>query len=268
MERINSLSNNKIKYLIALRKASRRRKEGVVIIEGQKEILQAIKANVDVVNYYFCKELIINKFKTTLKLFLEKEGELLRYKGIEVSRKVFQKISYKDKPDGVFVLAKRPQLELHQLKLSTRPLVLVLESVEKPGNLGAMLRTADATQVEAVLLCNASTDIYNPNSIRASLGAIFTVPTLTCSNEEALAWLLKNKINIYAAGLEASIDYKQPDYKKSSAIVIGTEHDGLSSFWLQNSKQNIKIPMQGEMDSLNASVSAAVILYEALRERE
>jgi TrmH family RNA methyltransferase len=185
-----------------------------------------------------------------------------------VSKEVFQKISYKDKPDGLFVLAKRPQLKIEQLKLDKNPLILVLETVEKPGNLGAILRTADAVGVDAVLLCEASTDIYNPNSIRASLGAIFTVSTLTCSNDEALSWLLKNKINIYSAELESSMDYKKPDYKKATAIVIGAEHSGLSNFWLQNAKQNIKISMKGQIDSLNASVSAAVLLYEVKRQRE
>ncbi len=257
--KINSLANSKIKYLVSLRKASRRRKDSVIIIEGQKEIKKALGAKIDFFEYYFCNDFIKDK-----KLV----EALTRYRGIEVSQEVFKKISYKDKPDGVLVLAKRPQLELTKIKLGKNPLILVLEAVEKPGNLGAILRTADAVGVDAVLLCDASTDIYNPNSIRASLGAIFTVLTLTCSNQEALAWLNKNKINIYSTGLEASTDYKKPNYKKATALVIGTEHDGLSDFWLKSSKQNIKIPMTGQIDSLNASVSAAIVLYEVLRQRE
>ncbi len=259
MEKINSLANSKVKYLLSLRKASRRKKEDIIIIEGEKEIKMAQLAKLDFVNYYFCPELIKDK---------KIEESLPRDKTIELSEKVFNKVSYKQNPDGVLVLVKRPQFELEQVQLSKQPLILILEAIEKPGNLGAILRTADAVGVDALILCEASTDIYNPNSIRASLGAIFSVPIATSSNIETMEWLKKNKINIYSAGLEASIDYVEADYKKACAIVIGTEHAGLSEFWLNNSKQNIKIPMQGKIDSLNASVSAAVILYEVLRQRE
>ncbi len=259
MKKIKSFSNSKIKYLISLKKASRRRKDGVIIIEGEKEIQQAIKSKIDIISYYFCKEFSVNK---------EIIENLLKYKGIEVSKEIFKRISYKNKPNGILILAKRPQLALTSLKFSQTPLVLVLESVEKPGNLGAILRTAEAVGVEAVILCDPQTDIYHPNSIRASLGAIFVVPTLTSDNQSVFDYLLNNKINIYSAELAASIDYKQPNYQKSTAIVIGTEHAGLSNFWLINSRANIKIPMLGRLDSLNASVSTAVILYEVLRQRQ
>ncbi len=190
MEKIQSLQNSKIKHLISLRKASKRKKENIIIIEGQKEIERALESKVEIISYYFCQDFIKDK---------ELEKSLLKYKGTEVNSEVFQKISYKDKPGGLLLFAQRPQKKLEELQLSKEPFILILESVEKPGNLGAILRTADAVGVDAVILCEASTDIYHPNSIRSSLGAIFTVQTITCSNEEALEYLTKNKINTYVA---------------------------------------------------------------------
>ncbi len=256
---ITSTQNSKVKHLVSLKKEGRRKKEGLIIIEGQKEIKRAMEAGIELVEYYFCREFIKNKKDLNI---------LSACHGIELDTGLFKKISYKDKPSGILVLAKRPNLKLEELKIKKNPLIIVLETIEKPGNLGAILRTADAVQVDAVLLCESSTDIYNPNSIRASLGAIFTVPVVTCSNDEAMTYLFKNQINIYSAGLKARVDYRKPNYKKASAVVVGAEHDGLSDFWLKEVKESIKIPMKGKVDSLNASVSVAIILYEVLRQRQ
>ncbi len=253
METINSKDNKKIKMLVALQKASKRKKENLIIIEGEKEISLAIKSGVVIIELYICDEIIsANNFAL---------------KTINLSKELFQKISYRENPDGFLALAQMPVNDLANLKIKKTPLVLVLEAVEKPGNIGAILRTADAVGADALILCSPSTDFYNPNVIRASLGAVFTVPVFSGSNQVVFQFLQKNKINIYAAGLKTSVDFRQPDYKKATAIVIGTEHEGLSDFWLANSTENILIPMRGAMDSLNASVSAAIIVYEVERQR-
>ncbi len=253
MEIIRSKENKKVKLLAGLSKASKRRKEGLILIEGQKEIIQARRAKLEIVEIFvcpdFCDENIIQAPITGL------------------SKEIFKSLSYRENPDGVLAIAKRPEGKLSQFEPKQNALVLVLESVEKPGNIGAMLRTADAVGADALILCDPQTDLYNPNVIRASLGAIFTVPAFVASNEEALAWLKNRNFKIYSASLLSSKDFRKVSYKGASAIIIGTEHEGLSPFWTDNSTANIKIPMNGRIDSLNASVSAAVILYEAERQR-
>lgn len=253
MEIINSKDNKKIKQLVALEKASKRKKEGLMVIEGKKEISLASKAGIEMVELYCSEEAA--------------EKNDLGMKTIIIRNEIFQKIAYRENPDGFIALARMPQNDLASIKLKKSPFVLVLESVEKPGNIGAMLRTADACGADALILCSPTTDFYNPNVIRASLGAVFTVPVFAGSNEEVFDWLKKNKINIYCAGLKASVDFRKPEYEKPTAIVIGTEHEGLSDFWLDNSTENILIPMKGQIDSLNASVSAAIIMYEVERQR-
>ena len=153
------------------------------------------------------------------------------------------------------------------LKISANPFIIILESVEKPGNLGAVLRTADAAAVDAVIICDNQTDLYNPNVIRSGVGGLFTVQTAICSSEEALKWLNANKINVYAAELNGAKQYQTIDYTLPSAIVMGTEAEGLTDFWINKAKERIKIPMRGMIDSLNVSVSTAVITFEAMRQR-
>ena len=253
MEKIISSDNKKFKLVLSLRKANKRKKEGLILIEGKKEIEFAAAAGVEIQEIIFCDE------------FAEKN--LFYYKASSFSRALFVQVTYREKPDGFLAIAKRPENNLGNIKLNDKSLILVLEAVEKPGNIGAMLRTADAVQVDAVVLSSPKTDLYNPNVLRSSLGAIFTVPVFVGENDEVLNLLNKNKINIYSAGLKASVDFRKPNYKQASAIVIGTEHEGLSDFWLEHSKANIKIPMRGTIDSLNASVSAALVLYEVERQR-
>jgi TrmH family RNA methyltransferase len=253
---LNSRENKKFKLLLSLKKNNKRKKNELILIEGQKEIRLAKKSGVEILEVYYSagqSELIIND---------------VLIGGIELSPTLFSDISYRDKSSGVIALAKRPKKNSNDLNLSRDSLILVMESPEKPGNIGAVLRTADAVGVDLIIICSPNTDLYNPNVIRASLGAVFTVPSLLMSNEEALEFLKKNKANVYSASLEASIDFRELSYQGATAIAIGTEHDGLSEFWTNNSDANIKIPMKGTIDSLNASVSAAIILYEAQRQRK
>ncbi len=250
---INSRDNKKFKLLRSLEKANKRRKENLFLIEGDVEIGLAEKAGIEIVEYFCSGAQAVDKEKKDKTTYLSAE--------------LFADVSYCERSAGVIALATRPESSLDAITLSERPLVLIIEKVEKPGNIGAMLRTADAVGADALILCEPSTDFYNPNVIRASRGAVFSMLTFAGSNEEVLAWLKANKIKSYAASLKESIDFRKPDYRKASAIVIGTEHDGLSDFWLENADHCIRIPMRGQADSLNASVSAAVILYEVERQR-
>ena len=260
MKTINSLQNPLIKETVKLRKASERRKQGEILVEGYKEIKLAQDNGLAALRLFYCDEYARGKYSPDT--LLAKETFL-------VSPDVFDKISYRDNPDGFLAVISRGENYLAEIKLTKdKPaLIIVLESVEKPGNLGAILRTADAAQADAVIVCDAKTDIYNPNVIRSSLGTLFTVPVAIASNSEALSWLKDNEIKILAATPSAKDIYFDQDMAGALAIVVGTEHDGLSGFWLDNADKQIKLPMLGKIDSLNASVSAAILTYEALRQR-
>lgn len=269
MKKIESLQNENIKEIIRLYKPRERRETGLIVIEGKKEIEMAIDCKLEIMEVYYCPELAKNEFG-----FKVNEEKI-----IEVTAPVFRKISYRENPDGSLVLARRPDdSKLEDIKTpSNSPfkkggelkpaLIVIMEAVEKPGNLGAILRTADAVQADAVIFNEEQIDIYNPNVIHASRGAIFSMKAVASTPADTLAWLKKNKIRSYAAALPAKRNYLEIDYKKPSAIIVGAEDKGLSKFWLENADELIKIPMLGAVDSLNVSVSAAVIVYEAARQR-
>ena len=259
MKKIESLHNLKIKQVQKLKKNHERKKTGLFIIEGRKELERAYLAQVEMDYVLLCLELAGD-----IPRYLKDNEEKIYY----VSQEVFKKISYKENPDGVLAVVKRQDMELKDLKLRKNALVVVLESVEKPGNLGAILRSADATRVDAIIVCDKRTDIYNPNVIRASLGTVFSDQIVICSTQQAISWLQKNKISIYAAAPQAKNIYAEADYRGATAIVVGAEHQGLSQTWLKAASQKIKIPMQGKINSLNASVSTAIILFEAMRQRQ
>jgi len=188
---------------------------------------------------------------------------------IEISKEVYQKLAHRETTEGVLAVAKAKSLELSNLNVDTEnPLILVAEAPEKPGNIGALLRTADAAKVDAVIIANPRTDMYNPNIIRSSVGCVFTNQIATGTTNEVIDYLKENNINIYCAALQASVDYHTQDYKKPTAIVVGTEATGLSDEWLQHSTQNIIIPMQGQIDSMNVSVAAGILIFEAKRQRQ
>ncbi|MND45599.1 23S rRNA (guanosine-2'-O-)-methyltransferase RlmB [compost metagenome] len=184
-----------------------------------------------------------------------------------ISKDVFDKIAYREGSDGLIIVAEPKYLTLETLALSPNPFLIILEAVEKPGNLGAILRTADASQADAVIVCDPRTDIYNPNAIRSSVGCVFTTQIVASTNEEVLAWLRSKGITSYAAALTATEFYHETDMAKPCAIVMGTEATGLTDHWLSGANKQIKIPMRGKIDSLNVSTSTAILAFEAMRQR-
>lgn len=257
--KITSTQNPKVKSLLALEKPRERRKQQLFVIEGKKEIGLAQEAGYKIGNIFFCDEII--SAEEVGKLF--RDDKLL----IPVSKDVFDKLAVRENSGGMIAVAEQKLHTLDQITLSNNPLVLVLESVEKPGNLGAILRTADASGVDAVIICDPQTDFYNPNVIRSSIGCIFTKQVAAATSEETINWLKKNNIQIYCTYLKASKLYHLTDYTQPAAIVMGTEATGLSDTWVKNSDANIIIPMQGKIDSMNVSTAAAVVVFEAKRQR-
>ncbi len=261
VKQISSVQNSLIKELVQLKEKSRNRKNsGQFLIEGQREIELALKGNyeLDTILVYpelFSEEQLNNLTANSLNT-------------IELSKEVYQKLAHRETTEGVLAVAKTKSLELSNLNIDTEnPLILIAEAPEKPGNIGALLRTADAANIDAVIIANPKTDMYNPNIIRSSVGCVFTNQIATGSTNEVFGFLKENNINIYCAALQASVDYHTQDYTKPTAIVVGTEATGLSDEWLQHSTQNIIIPMQGQIDSMNVSVAAGILIFEAKRQR-
>jgi len=259
MEKITSFQNVLVKKVQALRESRERREAGLTIIDGAREIKRAYEAGITLDKVFYVE----GQQGILLKQLSSKKIEL-----IEVSDKVMEKLAYGERHEGIIALAKTPQLTLKDLKLSAQPLVVVLESLEKPGNLGAILRTCDGVGVEAVLVCDPKTDIYNPNVIRSSTGVIFSLPVVAAGPEEVFSFLRSKKIKICASAPAAQKLYTQADFKGAWGLILGSEDQGLSDFWLLAADMTVKIPMKGNADSLNVSISAAIILYEALRQRQ
>jgi RNA methyltransferase, TrmH family len=257
--KITSTQNPKVKSLLSLEKPRERRKQGLFIIEGLKEIRMALDAGYKIGNLFFCDDIITIEELSSLGT----DDKLM----IPVAKDVFDKIAVRENSGGVLAVAEQKAHSLKQIELSTYPLLLILESVEKPGNLGAILRTADAAGVDAVVICDPQTDFYNPNAIRSSIGCVFTTQIASATSEETIDWLNKNNISIYCTYLKAAQAYHLTDFTKPSAIVMGTESTGLSDLWVRKSTQNIIIPMQGRIDSMNVSTAAAVVVFEAKRQR-
>jgi len=253
---ITSTQNPKIKALLALQqKSSERRAQGLFVVEGQRELQHCIHAGLEVTTLFHCPDLLPILPKETFPTIYE------------VTKPVYEKIAYRSSTEGIIAIVKAPNLQLTNLQLKPNPLIIVLESVEKPGNLGAILRSADAAGVDAVLVCDPLTDLYNPNLIRSSIGAIFTVPCIACSSDDCIAFLKKHGIQILTAQLQDSRLYYDTDMTGGTAIVMGTESTGLTGQWRQAADAHIRIPMLGRLDSLNVSVSAAILMYEAVRQR-
>lgn len=261
MEKITSLQNPKIKNVVKLTKNKERKEQNLFLIEGARELSLALIADYEIHSVFVCPDLFS---KTD---YPEVLNTIPENKLFEVSEAIFEKIAYREGSDGLLTLARPKCHTLSDLKLPENPFIIILEAVEKPGNLGAILRTADAAQADAVIICDPATDLYNPNAIRSSVGCLFTVQTAVCSSQEALKFLHEHGIKSFAAELEASQWYQDTDFTRPSAIIMGTEADGLTSFWLSNANSRIKIPMRGKIDSLNVSVSTAVITFEAMRQR-
>lgn len=268
---ITSTQNPKVKMLLQLQqKSSERRKAGLFIVEGRRELLHCIEAGYEVDTVFYCAPLTPEGGSHPEGFELRVDGQTHIIRGcrtFEVSKEVYDKVAYRGGTEGVIAEVKTRNLTLHDLHLKANPLIVVLESVEKPGNLGAILRSADAAGVDAVIVCDPLTDLYNPNLIRSSIGGIFSVPCVACSSEECIDFLKKNGIQILTAQLQDSHLYYNIDMKRGTAIIMGTEATGLTPQWRKAADAHIRIPMLGRLDSLNVSISAAILMYEAVRQR-
>src|SRR5688572_10518036 len=253
---ITSLQNPRVKHVVRLRDEKRQRREdGLMLVEGYDEIQLALAAGHHPRTIISAPELAVRQISGV-------EAE-----NVTVNRGVFEKMSYRENPDGWLAIFPIPHIRLDDLQLRNPPLVIVAEAVEKPGNLGAILRTADAAGVDAVLVCDPRVDVWNPNVVRASRGAVFSVPTVESDNASALRWLRGSGIQILAATPSAELVYSDIDLRQPVAIAVGTEDEGLSAFWMSEADVRVKIPMHGRVNSLNVSVSTALIVYEAVRQR-
>lgn len=261
VERITSAQNPKVKDLLALQEKSRlRRERGLFVVEGRRELGHCLDAGFEPDTVFVCPEIFGGE---DLSGLLQGKECLI----IHVSRDVYGKIAYREGTEGVVAEVKYKERTLDDIKLGENPLVVVLESVEKPGNLGAVLRSADAAGADAVIICDPLTDLFNPNLIRASIGAVFSRQVAAAGSEETISWLKSKGIRILTAQLQDSDLYYDADMKSPVAIVMGTESTGLTDCWREAADAHIRIPMLGELDSLNVSVSAAVLLFEAVRQR-
>jgi TrmH family RNA methyltransferase len=260
VKQITSVQNPFIKSLLQLQeKAKNRKQTGTFLIEGIREIELAIQGKYQIEQLLFVPELISPKWIENLKL---STTDLF-----EISKEVYQKLAYRDTTEGIIAVAKAKDHSLAHLQLSDNPLILVAESIEKPGNLGALLRTADAAKLDAVIIANPKTDLYNPNIVRSSVGCLFTNQIATASTEEVIDYLKQHNIAIFSATLQNSNSYHIESYTQPTALIVGTEATGLTEKWRTESKQNINIPMQGSIDSMNVSVAAAILIFEAKRQR-
>ena len=242
---ISSIHNPKVKRLLLLQqKSAERQKHDLFVVEGERELKRCIQNGYEVESVFFCRDIICKGLETFMA---DSDGVAL----YEVSKQVYEKIAYRGGTEGVIAEVKTRHYTLDSLKLSERPLIIVLESVEKPGNLGAVLRSADASGADAMIVCDPLTDLYNPNLIRSSVGGIFSVQCVACSSEECINFLKSNT-----------------DMSCGTAIVMGTESTGLTQIWRDAADAHIRIPMLGQLDSLNVSVSASILLYEAVRQRQ
>lgn len=264
-KQITSAQNSYIKELVQLKEKSRLRKQTqTFLIEGLREISLAIQGNYVIQTILAATSIIENAAIEKLLNSVNYQIEV-----IEISNDVYQKLALRKSTEGILAVAKSKDLSLNSIIFKNKnPLILVAEAPEKPGNIGALLRTSDAAGIDAVLIANPKTDIYNPNIIRSSIGCVFTTQIATGTTSEIISFLKEHNINIYGAALSASVEYQTIDYTKSSAIIVGTEATGLTDEWLQNTAKNIIIPMRGAIDSMNVSVSAAIILFEAVRQRQ
>lgn len=261
---LTSAQNPKVKHLMALQqKSAERRKAGLFVVEGARELLHCIHAGYEVDTMFYCPEILAHYEGAAEIMALAK-----KVRSYEVSAQIYNKVAYRGSTEGVIAEMKAKSLSLEDLNLPENPLIVVLERVEKPGNLGAVLRSADAAAADAVIVCDPLTDLFNPNLIRSSIGGIFTVPMVACTSEECIKFLKERHIQILTAQLQDSSLYYNTDMRKGTAIVMGTESTGLTNIWRNAADAHIRIPMKGKLDSLNVSVSAAILLFEAVRQRE
>lgn len=260
---ITSVQNSRVKTVVHLRQRSHRDENGLMIVEGYREIKRALDNQYQPVELFFCPALFQGENEPALIERCRAAGAAL----FECSRPVFEKIGYRDRPEGLLALGPQIRRSLADLNLPPNPLLIVAESIEKPGNLGTILRSADAAGVHALIVCDRCTDLNNPNVVRASIGTLFSVPVAEASSADTLAWLQQHRIRILAATPHAQADYFDVALNGPVAIVVGAEQYGLSELWMKNADLNVRIPMLGQADSLNVASATTLLLYEAVRQR-
>lgn len=267
-ESITSPQNPKFRTLLELQEKSRaRRREGLFVVEGRRELLHCIEAGYIAHTIFICRDILSENDLREIADAVETQAGGRECGFVELPLHLYDKAAYRGGTEGVIAELRSRDLSLDGLRLKENPLVVILEGVEKPGNLGAVLRSADAAGADAVIICDPLTDLYNPNLIRSSIGAVFTVPVATACSEDTVRWLKNKGIRIYTAQLQDSEWYYDTDMRGSTAIVMGTEATGLTEIWRKAADAHIKIPMLGSLDSLNVSVSAAILMFEAVRQR-
>ncbi|MBQ7401512.1 MAG: RNA methyltransferase [Lentisphaeria bacterium] len=261
---LTSLQNPKVKRAFALRDRRERDREGVTILEGYRELTRAHAAGIPIRETFYCREMFVGENNDALLDTLRDAGSAI----YECSANVLRKIAYRERPEGLIAIAEMKRKGLDEIPARPDGLYLVAETIEKPGNLGSILRSADAVGATAVIVCNKQTDIFNPNVIRASTGAIFSMPLAETTSEEALAWLRNLGIKTLAATPHTHLYHTDVDMKQGVAIVVGAEQYGLSDYWMNSADLQVLIPMLGKMDSLNVATAATILLYEAARQRD
>lgn len=264
---ITSLQNPKIKQVVHLRDRRERDEKGLFLIEGYRELFRFAEKGGRAIELFYCPELFLGSNEMAL-IQLLKDSTTALY---PCTPAVFQKISYRDRPDGLLAIAKQQRLSLKDLEKNLPkdrpPFLVIAEAIEKPGNLGTILRSSDASGVDGLIVCDRCTDIFNPNVVRASVGTLFTVPVYEATSEETLTWLKNQKITVAAATPQAEIEFTQANFKQAIAIAVGTEQLGLSDKWMKGADLQVKIPMCGIADSLNVATATTLLLYEVLRQR-
>ena len=262
-EAITSIHNSRIKALAKLKKRPERDKQGTFLIEGYRPITRALAAGFKFSELYYCPEWFLGENESkVLKTAQKAKTEL-----VKIGKEAFTKITYRERPEGLLAVGKQWHTKLTNLKLSDNPFVIVVEAIEKPGNLGTILRSADATGAEAVIVCDAVTDLFNPNVVRASTGVMFTTPTVITDSKSTIDFLRSHDIKSLAATPAAKKLYTDVDLTGAIAIVMGSEQFGLSDFWLKNCDLPVRLPMAGIADSLNVSAATVAIAYEVVRQR-
>ncbi|MCB0348783.1 MAG: RNA methyltransferase [Bdellovibrionales bacterium] len=260
-EIIESLNNSKVKAAVQLKERRARKKYKKTLIEGYRELYQAIQHGLSIDTIFLCEELFPNQ--ESQKTFDLLDADKIFY----VTKKVFEKLSFRSTPDGFIAVADEILYDLLDIPPSPNPFLLVIEKVEKPGNLGAILRTADGAGADAIILCDPATDLNNPNVIRASLGAVFSLPVITMTVDELFLYCESKKIKLIATSPDVKKVYWDTDFTKGVALVLGSEKDGISERFLKESNEVVTIPMLGKVDSLNVSAATSLLSYEVIRQR-
>ncbi len=260
---ITSPGNPRVKNVVKLRQRSHRDSQGLMIVEGFREIRHALNSQHPIRELFFCRELFQGENNDALLQRTADQGAEL----IDCSRPVFDKLAYRDRPDGLLAIAPQVRHGLDAIAAVEAPFIVVAESIEKPGNLGTILRSADAAGVDAVIVCDRCTDVNNPNVVRASVGTLFTLPVIETTTDAALAWLKTHEVRIVATTPHTDTLYSDADLTRGIAVVVGTEQYGLTDRWLEQATIRVRIPMLGRADSLNVASATTILLYEAVRQR-